>query len=117
MNWFYLASLLAAWAGMALIDARYRLVLWRAPLRSVVLVLFSSGLLLLSDGWAIEKNIFVRGESVFLSGVWLAPHLPVEEPVFLGFLGYCTLVVFSFFNRHPRVISVANATGKNQGSH
>lgn len=95
MNWLYLLALLGSSAGMAALDVRYRLVLWAAPVRSACLVFAGALLLLVADFWAIERNVFARGESAYLSVIWLAPHMPLEEPVFLLFLCYCTLVVFA----------------------
>lgn len=95
MNWLYLLALLTSWAGMLTVDFRYRLVLRSQPGMSIFVIFAGAGLLLGCDLWAIDHNIFVRGESPLLAGVWLAPHLPVEEPIFLLFLCYCTLVVFA----------------------
>jgi lycopene cyclase domain-containing protein len=88
----YLAALVGAIAAMVLIDARWRLAFWRAPTAAIAAVGAGTVLLLMWDVAGIAFGVFFRGDSVYATGVLLAPELPVEEPVFLVFLCYLTIV-------------------------
>jgi lycopene cyclase domain-containing protein len=89
----YLAGLLTVIACMALIDARWRLVFWRAPLAAAVTLGVGVAFFLLWDAAGILTGVFFRGTSGIVTGIELAPELPLEEPVFLFFLCYLTLVL------------------------
>ncbi|GAA1966478.1 lycopene cyclase domain-containing protein [Agromyces allii] len=89
----YLAALLASIGAMALIDARWRVAFWRHPAAAAIAVGTGTALLLVWDLVGIGFGVFFRGDSVWATGVLLAPELPVEEPVFLAFLCYLALVV------------------------
>lgn len=88
----HLAALLLSIGAMALIDARWRLAFWRAPGASALAVGAGTALLLAWDLAGIGFGVFVRGDSRWATGLLLAPELPVEEPVFLAFLCYLSLV-------------------------
>ena len=45
------------------------------------------------DLFGIGLEIFYRGETQFMLGIELAPHLPLEEAFFLAFLCYLTMVL------------------------
>ncbi|MDN6647329.1 MAG: lycopene cyclase domain-containing protein, partial [Corynebacterium flavescens] len=47
----------------------------------------------------IATGTFFRGGSPYMTGIELAPELPVEEPIFLFFLSYLTLNLISAFRR------------------
>lgn len=97
MTGLYLACLLVSAACVALLDRRWRLAAWRAVpgagRRTSALVAAGSALLIVWDLVAIALGFYGRGESDAMLGVWLAPHLPLEEVVFVAFLSYVTLVV------------------------
>jgi lycopene cyclase domain-containing protein len=88
----YLATLLASMAGIAALDARWRLVLWRDARRGAIALAAGLALFLVWDIAGIGLGIFLRGDERWSTGVELAPHLPIEEPVFLLFLCYLALV-------------------------
>ena len=88
----YLLAILVSAAGIALLDLRWRLVLRRAPGRSLAAVAIGTAFFLVWDAAGIATGVFVKGESPLLLGIDLAPHLPLEEPVFLAFLCYLALV-------------------------
>lgn len=95
----YLAAVALAALGMGLIDHRWKLFAFRDA-RSAALVVAAGVVFLLAwDLVAIELGIFRVGESPGMTGVMLAPHLPLEEPVFLTFLAYCTMVLHTAFVR------------------
>ncbi len=95
MNWVYLAALLLSMLGVGLLDWRYQLVLFRAPLRAVVVVAVGLAVLLAWDFVGISAGVFIRGDGPWLLGWDLANQLPVEEPVFLLFLSYLTLALYA----------------------
>ena len=88
----YLAGLLLSIGAMALIDARWRLAFWKSPGASAAAVGAGTALLLLWDLVGIGLGVFFRGDSPWATGLVLAPELPVEEPVFLVFLCYLSLL-------------------------
>lgn len=91
----YLAALLLSFAGVAAIDIRWRLAVRRAPGATIAAVAIGTAFFLLWDAAGILTGVFVKGGSTLLVGVDLAPHLPLEEPVFLAFLSYLALVVWA----------------------
>lgn len=99
MPGLYLLALVVSFAGMLVLDARYRLALWAAPVRTGLALLLSTGFFVLWDAVGIAAGVFVRGGSPLLLGVELFPHLPVEEPVFLAFLCHLALVVHAAARR------------------
>lgn len=123
----YLGGLLLSIGAMALIDARWRLAFWRAPGASAAAVGAGTGLLLLWDLAGIGFGVFFRGDSPWATGLVLAPELPVEEPVFLLFLCYLSLVAVLGIERmlrrdagpdaEPGTASSTDAASKPGGGH
>lgn len=111
MGVLYLAFLLLSLGCMVLLDHRFRLFFFADARRaSVVLV---AGVLFFT-GWdlaGIGSDIFYRGETPFMLGLTLAPHLPVEEIFFLTFLCYLTMVVFGLV----RVVALQAAKAVENG--
>ncbi|QKJ19139.1 lycopene cyclase domain-containing protein [Microbacterium hominis] len=95
MPGLYLAAILLSAVGIALIDRRFRLAAWHAPGRTAVSVGVGVAFFLAWDAVGIATGVFVKGDSPLLLGFDLAPHLPVEEPVFLAFLSYLALVAWA----------------------
>jgi lycopene cyclase domain-containing protein len=89
----YLAAILVSAAGVAAADLRWRLALPQAPGRTVLVTAMGTVFFLAWDAVGIATGVFLKGDSPLLIGIDLAPHLPVEEPVFLAFLSYLTLVL------------------------
>lgn len=89
----YLAALLVSTSGMALLDRRFRLVLWRAPRRAALVIGVGAVFFLLWDLAAIASGHYVAGNSPGMTGIMLAPELPLEELVFVTFLCYTALVL------------------------
>lgn len=95
MPGLYLAAILLSAAGIALIDRRWRLAAWRAPGRTASAVAIGTVFFLAWDAVGIATGVFVKGGSAAFVGLDLAPHLPLEEPVFLAFLSYLALVAWA----------------------
>lgn len=93
MNIVYLGILVAAIGCMVLIDRRFRLFFWKDRRRAVAVSAIGLAFFLAWDLLGIGLGIFSRGETAFMTGILLAPELPVEEPFFLTFLCYLTMVL------------------------
>ena len=102
MSAAYLSILLVSMAGIAIIDARGRLFLWRAPLRAGLVLIVGLVFFLMWDVAGIALGLFLHRDSPFMIGILVAPHLPVEEVLFLLFLCHLTMVVLL---AAPRVMS------------
>jgi len=87
----YLAALLIALTGMVLLDRRFQLFFW-ADARRAAIVLVAGVLFFLAwDLAGIGLGIFFRGDTSFMTGLLLAPELPLEELFFLTLLCYLTM--------------------------
>lgn len=95
MSLLYLACLLLSLGAMVLLDARFRLVFWRDARRAAIVLVVGLLFFLAWDAAGIALGVFARGDSPILTGVDLAPELPLEEVFFLLFLCYLTLVLVS----------------------
>jgi lycopene cyclase domain-containing protein len=88
----YLTALLVPISCMAAVDRSRRLVLWADWRRSLVVLGTGMAAFLLWDVLAIDLSFYRRGGSHLMTGIEIAPHLPLEELFFVGFLCYFTLV-------------------------
>ena len=91
----YLLGLLFSIAGLLLLDRRYRLFYWNDARAALVVSIVGVGALLLTDVAGIALGLFFRGHGEFLTGVLLAPELPLEEPLFLWLLILCAMLAYS----------------------
>ncbi|MGO1398793.1 MAG: lycopene cyclase domain-containing protein [Brevibacterium yomogidense] len=93
----YLAALLVSTVCMGLLDHRFRLVLWHTPRgrawRGAVTVLIGVVFFLIWDLAAIAFGHYGAGRTTAMTGIMVAPELPIEEIVFITFLSYLTLVL------------------------
>ncbi|MFK3670234.1 lycopene cyclase domain-containing protein [Leifsonia aquatica] len=93
MSLIYLGALLVSLAAMVLLDRRFRLVFWRDARRAGITLAIGLLFFLAWDAAGIALGIFARGVSRFMTGIEVAPELPLEEIFFLLFLCYLTLVL------------------------
>jgi len=93
VTFLYLACLLVSLAAMVALDARFRLVFWRDARRATIVLVAGLAFFLAWDAAGILLHVFARGESPLMTGVELAPELPLEEVFFLAFLCYLILVL------------------------
>ncbi len=91
----YLLILLVLLGCMTLLDARFGLFFWSRPWRSALVLGLGVVYFLSWDLWAIAAGIFLHRDSPLMTGIMLADQLPVEEPVFLLFLSYQTMIAFT----------------------
>lgn len=89
----YLTVLLVSAACMVLVDWRFRLFLFRSPVRATVVLVLGTVFFLAWDLAGIALGIFLHGPGPYMTGIMLAPELPVEELVFLLFLSHLTMVL------------------------
>jgi lycopene cyclase domain-containing protein len=99
VQYAYLIGLVFSIIGLALFDWRFKLGFSTnrkaATLATVLPLIF----FLLWDGAGVALGIFFRGETSHLTGLVIAPELPVEELFFLFLLNYSTLTVFIAIKR------------------
>lgn len=94
ISWVYLSALLVPTLCMGLLDRRFGLVLWRAPRRTLLVLALGIGYFLAWDLAAIAAGHYGMGQSPLMTGILLAPELPLEELGFVTFLCYFTLVLW-----------------------
>lgn len=95
----YLGALLLALGGLAMIDHRWRLAFWDRPRTAALCVGTGVVGFLLWDVAGLLLGIFARGASPHMTGLLLAPDLPVEEAVFLTLLCYNALLAWRGLDR------------------
>jgi len=95
----YLSLLITSILGLGAIDHRHKLALFVSPRATIVSVAVAVSVFLVWDIIGIALGIFFRGDAPHLSGLLLAPELPVEELFFLILLSYNTLLAYQGFAR------------------
>lgn len=93
----YLSVLIGLLLCMVALDARFRLFVFHRPLPALLVLLLGTAFFLAWDLAAIGQGIFLHIDSPLMTGVMVAPHLPLEEIVFLLFLCYQTMVLATGF--------------------
>ena len=99
MTLLYLLALLIALTGMTVLDARFRLFFWRDARRAGVVLVAGIAFFLVWDLVGVGSGIFFRGETEFMTGLQVAPEVPLEEVFFLALLCYLTMNVYGFWSR------------------
>lgn len=84
---------------MGLIDFKHKLALFFQPLRTVITLAVAVVVFLIWDLVGIAMGIFFRGEGPYLTGITIAPELPIEEVFFLILLSYTILIAYLGFKR------------------
>jgi len=92
----YLLALAIALTGMVMLDRRFQLFFWRSARRAAVVLVVGVVFFLVWDLAGIGLGIFFRGETSFMTGLQLAPELPLEELFFLTLLCYLTMNAYGF---------------------
>jgi len=99
----YLAALLLSLGGLALLDRRFRLAFWADARRASWTIGIGVVGFLAWDVLGLLLGIFARGDSPHMTGLLLAPELPVEEAFFLALLCYSALLAWCWFDRTARL--------------
>ena len=105
MPLLYLAALLVALTGMVVLDRRFRLFFWRDARRALIVLLVGLVFFLAWDLAGVGLGIFFRGETAFMTGLQVAPEVPLEEVFFLTLLCYLTMNVFGWLSKPARAVS------------
>ena len=95
----YLLALLVSLTGLLSLDYRFQLVFFKDWLAGVVSIAVGVAFFLVWDLAGIFNGIFFRGQTHGLTGLTIAPELPLEEVFFLILLCYTTLEVFLALGR------------------
>ncbi len=99
MSFGYLIALGVSLAGMVLLDRRFRLSFWADARRASIVLITGVAFLFVWDLAGVANGIFFRGETPWMTGVLVAPEVPLEEVFFLTLLTYLTLNVFGAIRR------------------
>jgi lycopene cyclase domain-containing protein len=108
MGLLYLGALLVSLGCMVLLDSRFRLFFWADARRAAIVLVLGVVFFLVWDLAGIGLSIFYRGETDFMTGILLAPELPLEEVFFLALLCY---VAMNLFTGAARVMEKRSAGG------
>ena len=95
--YLYLIALVGSILGLGLLDFRHDLALKKYPLPTLISVFVGVAVFLVWDLVGIHFGIFFRGDAEHLTGITLAPELPLEEVFFLILLSYNALLAYQFF--------------------
>ncbi|GAA3340861.1 hypothetical protein GCM10017714_22430 [Curtobacterium pusillum] len=96
MPGLYLAGLVVSLVGMTVLDARFHLFFWRGPWRATAVMVVGLAFFLLWDVLGVALGVFFVGPQTLLTGVFLAPDVPLEELFFLLLLCYTTMNLVGF---------------------
>ena len=99
MRFAYLGALVLSLGGLAVLDRRFRLAFWSDARRAALALGIGIAGFLAWDGAGLALGIFARGDSPHMTGILLAPELPVEEAFFLALLCYTALLAWRWVDR------------------
>ncbi|QEE60272.1 lycopene cyclase domain-containing protein [Salinibacterium sp. dk2585] len=94
MHFAYLAALLVSLFCMTLLDRRFTLFFWRDWRRATAVMAIGIVFFVIWDFAGISLDIFYRGNSPWMTGIEIAPEMPIEELFFLALLCYVTMVAY-----------------------
>ncbi len=104
----YLMALLVSLAGLGFLDWRYRVAFFADARRTLGTMGIGVAVFLVWDLAGVGLGIFFRGGSRYLTGIQVAPEVPVEELFFLTLLVYQTLLVWlALSRRHATPVRLA----------
>jgi lycopene cyclase domain-containing protein len=99
VSFAYLAALVVSIAGLGFLDWRYRVAVFAQPRRALATVGIGVAVFLAWDVAGVGLGIFFRGDAGYMTGVQLAPEVPLEELFFLILLNYQTLLLWRALDR------------------
>ncbi|MDN4480536.1 lycopene cyclase domain-containing protein [Demequina muriae] len=105
-SWLYLGALTVSLLGLGTLDWRYRLALFVETRRTLATLASAVVVFLIWDLVGVGLGIFFRGDAPYMTGVLVAPEVPIEEVAFLTLLTYQTLLLWRAFSRarHARAL-------------
>jgi len=95
----YLLALLISLTGMVVLDRRFTLFFWRDARRAGIVLAVGVLFFLVWDFFGVGLGIFFRGETDFMTGLLIAPEIPLEEVFFLALLCYLTMNLYGALTR------------------
>ena len=95
----YLVALLISLTGMVVLDQRFGLFFWQDARRATIVLTAGVIFFLVWDFFGVGLGIFFRGETDFMTGLLIAPEVPLEEVFFLTLLCYLTMNVYGALTR------------------
>ena len=95
MGILYLLALAISLTGMVVLDRRFRLFFWRSARVAAIVLAVGVVFFLVWDVAGIGQGIFFRGETAFMTGLQVAPELPLEEVFFLTLLCYLAMNLYA----------------------
>jgi len=95
MGILYLLALAISLTGMVVLDRRFSLFFWRSAKVAAIVLVAGVAFFLVWDLAGIGSGIFFRGETAFMTGLQIAPELPLEEVFFLTLLCYLTMNLYA----------------------
>lgn len=98
-SWLYLAALTVSLLGLGTLDWRYRVALFAEARRTLLTLASAVVVFLVWDLVGVGLGIFFRGDAPYMTGLQIAPEVPVEEVFFLTLLTYQTLLLWRAFSR------------------
>jgi lycopene cyclase domain-containing protein len=99
LSFAYLAVLTFSLLGLGAIDFRSKLALFVYPLRTTLTLVLGMVFFLIWDVAGIGLGIFFMGDTSMLTGIMIAPEVPLEELFFLAVLCYTTLLIWLGLSR------------------
>ena len=94
MGFVYLIALAISITGMVVLDRRFQLFFWRDARRAAIVLPAGVVFFLIWDAFGVGLGIFFRGVTEIMTGVLIAPEIPLEEVFFLVLLCYTTMNAF-----------------------
>ena len=91
MSVAYLAALAISIFGMVMLDRRFTLFFWRDARRAAIVIAAGVAFFVVWDLVGIGLGVFFRGGGPWMTGLQVAPELPIEELGFLTLLCYLTM--------------------------
>jgi lycopene cyclase domain-containing protein len=108
-SWLYLIGLLFGLSGLVTLDWRYRVAVFDQPRRALGTVGIGVVAFLVWDLVGVGLGIFFIGGAPYLTGLSIAPEVPIEELLFLTLLCYQALLLWIAFSRlNARRLAVAS---------
>jgi lycopene cyclase domain-containing protein len=95
----YLLALAVSIAGMVVLDKRSGLFFWNDARRAAIVLPAGVLFFLIWDLFGIGLGVFFRGETPYMTGLQLAPELPIEEVLFLTLLCYLSMDVYGALSK------------------
>lgn len=95
MSVLYLAALAVSVFGMVMLDRRFGLFFWRDARRAAIVLIAGVAFFVVWDLLGIGLGVFFRGGGPWMTGLQVAPELPIEELGFLTLLCYLTMNAYA----------------------